>query len=76
MNEKYNRMECNRCGRVFNFGESVYVKRMIGNTEIKERKCPHCLGEFHALEVPEFFDKFLYVDYDDRYYSYPDKREN
>ena len=72
MNEKYNRMECNRCGRVFDFGDSIKIDKVVGGIRINERRCPYCESNFHALEVPEYFDKFLYCDYDDRYYSYPD----
>ena len=76
MSTRFNNMVCNRCGHIFNIKDGIYVYRKLGNVEIKERRCPQCKGNFSVIEVPEEFDKYLYIDNDDRYYYYPDKRGN
>lgn len=74
--EKLSRVSCNSCGLHFNIGEAAVRYRKYGNVEIREKVCPVCGGTFRSIELPKEFDKYLYVNDDERYYSYGDKRRN
>lgn len=70
-----NIMKCNRCNHIFNIADATICYRSYGNIKIREKKCPVCGGNFRAFDVPQDLDKYLYVDNDERYYSYKDKGE-
>lgn len=74
--EKRKRMCCNRCRHTFDFEEATVEYRYIYGIKIPEKKCPLCGGTFRSLEVPSDLNLYLYVNDDERYYTYQDKREN
>lgn len=74
--ERRNRVICNRCRSTFDIADTVKIKKKLYSIEINERVCPICGGTFRAIEVPGDLDQFLYVNDDDRFYCYKDKRKN
>lgn len=74
--EKRNRVICNSCKKVFDIHEAVTKQIKLYNINVPEKRCPYCSSTFRMVEVPGDLDLFLYVNYDDRYYNYPDKRKN
>lgn len=68
--EKRNRMICNKCRHTFDYSEAAIKYRDFHGIQMPEKKCPECGGTFRAIEVPEEFDKYLFVDQDKRYYKY------
>ena len=71
--QKQNRVQCCDCHHVFDYKDAVVVYKKIYSIDIPEKKCPLCGGTFRLLEIPSELDKLLYVDRDERYYSYKDK---
>ncbi len=71
-----NLMKCNRCGHIFNIKDAAISYRQYANIQIRDKKCPLCGSSFSACNLPKDLDKYLYVDKDERYYSYKDKGGN
>jgi len=69
-------MRCNRCGNIFDISEAAVVYRKYGSAEIKEKRCPNCNGTFKHIQLPSELDTYLYVNNDERYYSYSDNQRN
>ena len=63
-------MICNKCRHTFNYSEAAIKHINFHGIDIPEKRCPQCGGTFKAIEVPEYLDKYLFVDKDDRYYDY------
>ena len=74
--EKHSRMVCNSCRRTFRYQDAATIKKTIYGIEIPEKRCPICGGSFRAIEIPDELDSYLYVNSDERYYSYKDKSRN
>lgn len=74
--QKQNRMVCGSCKHVFDYKDAAIVYRKMYGIDIPEKKCPLCGGTFRAVEVPDDLDSLLYVDRDERYYSYPDNNKS
>lgn len=72
--ERRNRVICDSCKNVFDIHEAVIKHTKLYNISVPEKRCPNCGGTFRSVEVPGDLDLFLYVNTDDRYYNYPDKR--
>lgn len=66
-------MFCNKCKHTFDFEESTVVYKKLYGISVPERKCPICGGQFRAVELPNDLDYYLYVNKDERYYSYRSK---
>lgn len=72
--ERLNRMMCSKCNHVFDISEAVKTTTKLMGIDVPDKVCPRCGGTFFMLEMPSEYDRWLYVDYDSRYYSYPDKQ--
>lgn len=69
--QKRNRKICKHCNHVFDYEDAVIKYRDIGSgVKIPEKKCPLCGWDFKSIEVPEYLDKYLFCDNDNRYYDY------
>lgn len=68
--ERRSRMICKDCQHTFQYGEATTVYRKLYGISIPERKCPFCGGRFRAVEIPDELDQYLFVNNDERYYSY------
>ena len=75
MKKEY-RMICNRCNHTFNLKDAAVIYKNLCGIDIQENVCPKCKGDFRNIEIPHELDKYLFVDNDERYYSYPDKGGN
>lgn len=69
-------MVCNDCRHTFSYDEATVVYKKMYGIEVPERRCPLCGGMFRAVEVPSDLDAYLFVNKDERYYSYKDKGKN
>jgi hypothetical protein len=69
-------MICNKCGHVFNIGEAAIKTNSYFGIDIPEKVCPQCGGGFRLIEIPKELDQYLFINDDDRYYTYTDKRKN
>ena len=74
--EKHNRMLCSSCKSTFDYKDATVIYKKLLGIEIPERVCPICGGTFRAIEVPGDLDQYLYVNTDNRYYTYEDKGKN
>ena len=74
--EKLSRMLCNDCSARFDIADAAITYRNYGNVNIMEKRCPQCGGTFRIIELPREFDKYLYVNEDDRYYTYVKRGKN
>lgn len=73
--EQRNRMICDKCRNVFNIKDAAVKYRTYGGVSIREKRCPECGGTFHAIDLPDDLDKFLFVNNNQNYYIY-NKDEN
>ena len=71
--ERYNRMICSKCHHVFDVSEAVKTTSKLMGIDVPTKVCPVCGGDYYMLEPPSDFDKWLYCDYDNKYYTYPDR---
>lgn len=69
-------MVCNKCGHTFNIMDARIAYSNYGTVQIPRKVCPKCGGTFRSIEIPPEMDQYLYVNEDERYYIYKDKREN
>ena len=74
--EKLSRVSCCSCNHHFDIKDAAVRYRKYGNVEIREKVCPQCGGTFRSIELPREFDKYLYINEDDRYYTYVNKSKN
>lgn len=74
--QRRNRMVCNKCNHRFDIHDAVIEYKEFAGVKYREKRCPLCGGTFRAVELPDELDVYLYVDRDERYYSYPDKGGN
>lgn len=70
LQEKHNMMICNRCHKVFKYSDAKVIYRKMYGINISEKRCPECESTFRAVELPNELDSYLYVNHDERYYSY------
>lgn len=68
--EKRNRMICGSCRHTFDYRDAATVYRKLYGKEIPEKRCPLCGGIFRVIELPNDLDNYLYVNDDERYYTY------
>lgn len=74
--EKLSRMVCDRCSARFDMADAAVTHTKFGNVNIMKKVCPQCGGTFHSIELPKEFDKYLFINEDDRYYTYVNKSKN
>lgn len=74
--EKLSRMVCNECSTHFDIKDAAVTYRNYGGVNIMEKRCPQCGGTFRSIELPKEFDQYLYVNDDDRYYTYTNNSKN
>ena len=74
--DKNNIMVCSKCRHVFHISEAIDTETEVYNIKIKEKGCPECGGKFHMLELPVAYEKYLFCNFDERYFTYPDKMRN
>lgn len=74
--EKLSRMICNQCSTRFDISDAAITYSKYGNVNIMKKACPQCGGAFRCLELPKLFDKYLFVNDDEKYYVYGDKSKN
>lgn len=74
--QKRNRMVCSSCYHTFNLEEATVVNKKLFGIDVPEKRCPLCGGVFRAVEIPNDLDIYLFVNKDERYYSYRDKGKN
>lgn len=67
---KLSRMVCNSCGHIFNIQEATIKNTNYYGVNIPVKVCPKCGGTFRMIDIPKELDQYLYVDNDDRYYTY------
>lgn len=72
--QKLSRMVCTKCGHIFDIGEAAIEYSKYYGISIPNKVCPQCGGGFRMIEIPKDFDQYLYVDNDERYYSYGDDK--
>jgi hypothetical protein len=56
--------------------DAVTTYTKLYGKDIPEKRCPFCGGTFRLLELPRELDVYLYVNRDERYYTYPDTIQN
>ena len=71
---KHSRMICNDCHGLFDYDTATVVHTKLFGIDITEKRCPYCQGKFRAVELPRELDSYLFVNQDDRYYSYSDNK--
>lgn len=64
------RMICKKCRKVFDIGDAAITYREYGGAKMRDKVCPHCGGGFRAVDLSTYFDKYLDVNNDIRYYEY------
>lgn len=67
---RHNRMECVSCKYIFDIKDAQIKIRNYAGISISEKRCPRCGGRFQAIELPSDLDRYLYVNYDNKYYEY------
>ena len=72
--QRHSRMICNSCHGTFNYAEATNINTKLLGMNVVEKRCPYCGGKFRAIELPKELDGYLYVNQDDRYYSYSDNK--
>lgn len=61
---------CENCYKTFDYYDSVIKKSCkTSGADITQRECPYCGGYIRLLQPPRYFDKYLDVNNDPRYYS-------
>lgn len=74
--QQLSRMVCKDCGHVFDIGEAAIKKTSYFGIDIPEKVCPQCGGGFRLMEIPKELDQYLFVNDDERFYTYSDKGRN
>lgn len=60
--------KCKKCNEIFDVADAKQVEKNYYGVKISESRCPKCGGNWVPLDPPEWTDRFLKVNEDQKFY--------